>query len=76
MSRRFVTLELTGIEVRMLLETIDYRFREADRKNMSGIPPERKDRKGKFLILQEVRRQLETLEFELTVRQFELTVRQ
>ena len=68
MSRRFGTLEVTALEVRVLIESIDYRIREADRKNMSGVPPEEKRRTGKFRVLEEVRRQLEALAFELVLR--------
>ena len=56
--REFILLELTPLECTLLLETIDYRFNEADRRNQSGIPSDRKSRKGKFLILATVREQL------------------
>ena len=57
--RHIFSIELTVLECELLVECIDYRFRESDRRNFSGVPAGDKRRTGKFRMLADIRRQLE-----------------
>ena len=57
--RPIYALELTPLECKLILECIEQRFHESDRKNSAThIPADKKNRTAAFAMLAEIRDQL------------------